>query len=198
MGTDSAIGCDRLGPDSPELKAVLASLGIELRRVPPVHDATGAPVSSTRIREAIWESRLDAAAAMLGRPVSVYGTVVRGDARGRRLGYATANVDIAREVRPPFGVYATITCVDGKSYGSVTNVGYRPTVQTPPSGMRPDLIVESHLFDFSGDLYGKKAEIVFIAKIRDERRFPDVLTLVEQIRKDEEKARAILRNRGAV
>ncbi|MCX7804941.1 MAG: riboflavin biosynthesis protein RibF [Planctomycetota bacterium] len=192
MGTGSSIGRDRLGPDSPALREALGRMGVEVATVPPVLDAGGEPVSSTRIREAIWECRLDDAAAMLGRPVSVYGRVVRGDARGRRLGYPTANVDLDRGGRPPFGVYATWTIVGSTRYGSITNIGYRPTVQVPPPGLRPDLIIETHMFDFDGDLYGRIVEVEFVAKIRDERRFPDVLSLVEQIRRDEEKARRIL------
>jgi len=87
--------------------------------------------------------------------------------------------------------------VDGKSYGSVSNVGYRPTIAKPDvAGEKPDLLVETHLFDFDGDLYDKKMEVLFIEKLRDERRFPDVQALVEQIQKDESKARAILRAQG--
>ncbi len=195
MGTGSSIGRDRLGPDSPALREALGRMGIEVAAVPSVLDAGGEPVSSTRIREAIWECRLDDAAAMLGRPVSVYGKVVHGEARGRRLGYPTANVDLDREVRPPFGVYATRTVAGETKYDSITNVGYRPTVRPSPPGLRPDLIIETHLFDFEGDLYGRTVEVEFVEKIRDERRFPDVQSLVEQIRKDEDKARRILEER---
>ena len=105
-------------------------------------------------------------------------------------------VDLGREVRPPFGVYATIAEVNGKRCGSVTNVGYRPTFVPPNPGDKPDLLIETHLFDFSGDLYNQIMEVHFIEKLRDERRFPDVQALVEQIKKDEAKARMILTAHG--
>jgi riboflavin kinase/FMN adenylyltransferase len=134
---------------------------------------------------------------MLGRYVSVYGKVVGGDALGRRLGYRTANLDLGREVRPPFGVYATAAFIEGERYGSVTNVGYRPTVSDPlPDGGKPDLMIETHILDFDRDIYGKSVEVSFIEKLRDERRFPDVEALVQQIRKDEVKARGLLQAHG--
>ena len=193
MGFDSRFGSDRMSKDSPELGPMARELGFEVHSLNPVLSPEGEVISSTRIREAICEGRLRDAESMLGRPVSVYGTVIQGDARGRRLGYPTANLDLGREVRPPFGVYVTLALVDGKRCGSVTNVGYRPTItQNLPPGSKPDLLIETHLFDFAGDLYGRKMEVLFIEKLRDERRFPDVMALVEQIKKDEAKARAIL------
>jgi riboflavin kinase/FMN adenylyltransferase len=193
LGFDSRFGHDRVGSDSPELAALARRLGFEVRPLPPVLGPDGQPISSTRIREAIWEGRLRDAEQLLGRRVSVLGEVVRGAARGRRLGYATANMDLGREVRPPFGVYATLAEFEGRRCGSITNVGYRPTVsQNLPPGRKPDLLIETHLFDFQGDLSGRKMEVLFIEKLRDERRFPDVAALVEQIRKDEARARAIL------
>ena len=197
MGFDSRFGSDRMSKDSPELQPMAQELGFSVRNLNPVLTPEGDAISSTRIREAIWDGRLRDAEAMLGRHVSVYGTVIKGDARGRRLGYHTANLDLGREVQPPFGVYATQALVDGKRHGSVSNVGYRPTIaQGLPPGEKPDLLIETHLFDFDGDLYGRKMEVLFIEKLRDERRFPDVTALVEQIRKDEAKARAILKARS--
>jgi riboflavin kinase/FMN adenylyltransferase len=193
MGFDTKFGSDRMSKDSPELEPLARELGFAVRSVPAILSPEGEAISSTRIREAIVDGRLRDAESMLGRHVAVYGTVIKGDARGRRLGYHTANIDLGLEVRPPFGVYATIAIVDGVRYGSVTNVGYRPTVtQNLPPGSKPDLLIETHLFDFDGDLYGRKLEVLFIEKLRDERRFPDVEALVEQIRKDEARARAIL------
>lgn len=197
LGFDSKFGRDQLGTGSPELPPLCARLGFELRCLDPVLTPDGRPVSSTLVREAIWEGRLRDAEAMLGRRVSVLGTVVKGDARGRRLGYATANLDLGREVRPPFGVYATLTFVEGKPRASITNVGYRPTISGDAlHGEKPDLLIETHLFDFQGDLYGQQLEVHFVEKLRDERRFPDVEALVEQIRRDEAKARGILKAMG--
>lgn len=193
MGHDTKFGSDRMSKDSPELEPLARELGFSVRSVQPVLSPEGETISSTRIREAIVDGRLRDAESMLGRHVSVYGTVIKGDARGRRLGYHTANIDLGHEVRPPFGVYATVAIVDGTRLGSVTNVGYRPTItQNLPPGTKPDLLIETHLFDFDGDLYGKNLEVLFIEKLRDERRFPDVQALVEQIRKDEARARAII------
>lgn len=193
LGFDSRFGCDRMGVDSKDLKPLGERLGFEVQCLAPVEAAGGEPVSSTLIRDAIWEGHLREAEAMLGRRISVLGHVVKGDARGRRLGYATANLDLDRQVRPPFGVYATLAEVGGKTYGSITNVGYRPTVVLSKPNERPDLLIETHLFDFAGDLYGQRMEVHFVEKLRDERRFPDIEALVEQIRKDEARARAILK-----
>jgi riboflavin kinase / FMN adenylyltransferase len=196
MGFDSRFGSDRMSVESPGLEPLARELGFEVRKLDPVLSPEGEIISSTKIREAIWEGRLRDAESMLGRHVSVYGTVIPGDARGRRLGYHTANIDLGQEVRPPFGVYATIASLGARQFGSVTNVGYRPTInQNLPPGTKPDLLIETHLFDFSGDLYGQKMEVFFIEKLRDERRFRDVQALVEQIKKDEARARAILQAR---
>ena len=193
MGFDSAFGSDRVNKDSPELARLAEEFSLATRALDPILSPEGEIISSTRIREAVFEGRLRDAEAMLGRHVSVYGTVVTGDARGRRLGYHTANLDLGEEVRPPFGVYATIARIGDARYDSVSNVGYRPTIsQNLPPGVKPDLLIETHLFDFQGDLYGRKMEVLFIEKLRDERRFHDVAALVEQIKKDEARARAIL------
>ena len=197
LGFDSRFGCDRMGTDSPALQPMAQRLGFEVRCLQPVLTPDGQPVSSTLIREAIWGGRLHDAEAMLGRRVSVYGKVVAGDARGRRLGFRTANLDLGREVRPPFGVYVTLAELDGQRHGSVTNVGYRPTINgNLPPGVKPDLLIETHLFDFDGDLYGRILEVSFVEKLRDERRFPDVQALAEQIQKDSAKARGILQALG--
>ena len=196
LGFDSRFGCDRMGPESPELKPLAQRLGFEVRCLGPLKTPEDQIISSTMIREAIQDGRLRDAEAMLGRRVAVLGEVIHGDKRGRRLGYATANVDLGREVRPPFGVYATIAEIDGHRYGSVTNVGYRPTITPANPGEKPDLLIETHIFDFSGELYGQLMEVHFIEKLRDERRFPDVQALVEQIKKDETKARMILEAHG--
>jgi riboflavin kinase/FMN adenylyltransferase len=199
MGHDSRFGSDRMSKDSPGMDELATRTGLELRAVEPQLSPDNEIISSTRIREAILEGRLQDAEAMLGRHVSVYGTVIKGDGRGRRLGYNTANIDLGSEVRPPFGVYATVAMVDGKRHGSVTNVGYRPTIaQNLPPGVKPDLLIETHLFEFHGDLYDQKLEVLFIEKLRDERRFPDVVALVEQIKKDEARSRAILQARGMI
>ncbi len=197
LGFDSRFGCDQMGSDSEGLEPLAGRLGFEVRCLKPVQTEGDKPISSTLIREAIWAGRLRDAESMLGRHVSVLGKVVQGEARGRRLGYRTANLDLGREVRPPFGVYATIAHLDGKSFPSVTNVGYRPTVaEGLPGGEKPDLLIETHILDFKDEIYDRVLEVSFIEKLRDERRFPSVDALVEQIRKDEMKARGILEAHG--
>jgi len=96
----------------------------------------------------------------------------------------TANLDLGREFRPPFGVYATLAVLDGRAYGSVSNVGYRPTISPTEPGAKPDLLVETHLFDFDGDLYGDVLRVRFLHRIRDERKFNGIDELKAQIERD--------------
>jgi riboflavin kinase/FMN adenylyltransferase len=124
---------------------------------------------------------------MLGRPVTVLGHVAKGDARGRLLGFPTANLDLQHEARPPRGVYAALVSQEGepRRWLSVVNVGRRPTFH-PEAG---EDLVEAHLLDFTGDLYGKRLEVSFLAKLRDEQKFPGPDALAAQIRRDIEQAR---------
>jgi riboflavin kinase/FMN adenylyltransferase len=146
-----------------------------------VQSARG-PVSSTAIRDAIRAGDLAAAEEMLGRPFSVLGTVVRGDGRGRTLGAPTANLDLAREIRPPRGVYiGRATLPDGGDRYCLVNVGGRPTFQ--PEGSAADT-VEAWIPDWEGDLYGRALEVAFLARLRDERKFAGAEELREQIRAD--------------
>src|SRR5215216_5004057 len=135
-------------------------------------------VSSTRIRRLVSEARMDEAAALLGRAYYVDGTVVEGRRRGRELGFPTANLETANELVPPNGVYATIMTIDGVVHGGVTNIGMRPTFgETVPT-------IETHVLDFSGDLYGQSVRLAFVQRLRDERRFEDVDALRAQIDAD--------------
>ena len=113
--------------------------------------------------------------------------VVRGDGRGRTIGIPTANIDSQRELLPRVGVYATrVVLDDGRVIASVTNVGLRPTFQG--EGVR----VEAHLFDFDGDLYGRRVRLDVLARLRDEKRFNGIDALVAQIHEDVAAAKAIL------
>jgi riboflavin kinase/FMN adenylyltransferase len=140
----------------------------------------GKIISSTRIREAIATGNLDSASQMLGRAYSLNGAVVRGDGLGRQLGFPTANLDTTGLVLPPNGVYAVRAELPEGSQRAVLNIGNRPTLQNP----KPRLQVEAHLLDFSGDLYGKHIEIVFVDRLRDERQFASLGELRDQIAKD--------------
>lgn len=170
--------------------ALLKTLGQEMNFV--VHGLAavsldGKVVSSTRIREAIGSGNLDAASQMLGRTYSLAGRVIHGDEQGRRIGFPTANLEVSGLVVPPDGVYAAAVIVRNERYQAVVNIGVRPTLQSP----EPRRQLEAHLLDFSGDLYGKDLEIVFLKKVRDEQKFSDLGALGEQIARDIVTARTL-------
>ena len=137
-------------------------------------------VSSTRIREAIRAGNLDAASQMLGRPYAISGRVVAGDGVGRKLGFPTANLDAAGLVLPPNGVYLGIAKIGTKSQPVALNIGFRPTLATGG----PQLRVEAHLLNFTGDLYGQELEIEIGEKLRDEQKFGSLEELKAQIARD--------------
>lgn len=147
----------------------------------------GQPVSSTRIREMIRAGNFDAASQMLGRAYAICGKVVKGDQVGQTIGFPTANLDVAQLILPPNGVYAACTELEGKFYRAALNIGVRPTVATG----RPELRVEAHLLDFSGNLYDWEIELQLLAKLRDERRFGTVDELRQQIAYDVTSVRAL-------
>ena len=192
LGFDSKFGHGRRG--TPEL---MRTLGYEVEVVERV-EVLGRAVSSTAIREAVELGDLPSAERMLGRPVSVIGHVVHGDARGRTIGFPTANLDLHHELHPPVGVYACRARLLGERSDepesselmkAVANIGYRPTVEDEqPSSPR----VEVHLFDFDGDLYGRRLELSFVKRLRGEQRFDGLEALVAQIKLDCEDARIVL------
>jgi riboflavin kinase / FMN adenylyltransferase len=168
--------------------ALLRTLGAELHFT--VHGMAavsldGKTVSSTLIRETIRAGDLDAAGQMLGRAWSLAGKVVRGDQLGRQLGFPTANLDVAGLVLPPTGVYLVSTRVNNRAHRAVVNLGNRPTL----GNASPQLRVEAHLLDFDGDLYDQELEIIFQEKLRDEKQFPSLGALKEQIARDIAEAR---------
>lgn len=191
LGFDNKFGRDREG--TPER---LAALGYDVEVVPKVMVDERA-VSSTAIREAVELGDLASAQRMLGRRVSVFGEVVRGDELGRRLGFPTANLDLHHELHPPPGVYACLARRLGPGgslevrscHPAVCNIGFRPTV----AGERPARpTVEVHLIGFQGDLYGEHLELEFVRALREERRFPDLAALGAQIGRDVAAARELL------
>ena len=125
---------------------------------------------------------------MLGRPVSLLGTVVRGQAIGKHMGYPTANLDLHHEARPPTGIYAVRVVHAGRTYPALASIGTRPTF-APAS---EEVLIEIHLLDFEGNLYGSELEVFFFAKLRDQERLPSTAALIEQIRRDEAAATAAL------
>lgn len=137
-------------------------------------------VSSTRIREAVRNGNLEAASQMLGRGYSVESTVIHGDQLGRKIGFPTANLDIAGLLTPPNGVYAVHARVGDEICRGVANIGVRPTLNNPT----PQLRLEAHLLNWTGDLYGKRMELSFLGKIRPEQKFSSLEELKGRIGQD--------------
>lgn len=137
-------------------------------------------VSSTRIREVIRTGELDAASQMLGRPYAISGRVIEGDRIGQQLGFPTANLNVSGLMLPPNGVYAGLANVGKKFQRVALNIGFRPTVVSAA----PQLRVEAHLLDFSGDLYGQELEIEIGDRLRDEKKFSSLDELKAQISRD--------------
>ncbi len=190
VGRDFHFGKGRGGSDD-TLAQLGPGLGMRVVIIPQVR-AGGGDVSSTRVRRALGAGDVADAALCLGRPYAIRGRVVVGDRRGRTLGFPTANLEPENELVPANGVYATrVRFLDpsasgARSWPAVTNVGTRPTFAVGRVG------VETHLLDWDGDLYGRPLEIGFVARLREERRFPDVEALRRQIAADAEAARAQL------
>ena len=178
VGSDFAFGHKRSGN-----VALLKALGQELHFA--VHGQAavaldGQAISSTRIREAIRAGQLDAASQMLGRAYALNGPVIRGDQLGHQLGFPTANLDVSGLCLPPSGVYAVHVHWSGKTHRAVLNVGHRPTLANPA----PELRVEAHLLDFTGDLYEQELEVTIVTRLRDEQKFPSFDALKQQIARD--------------
>jgi riboflavin kinase/FMN adenylyltransferase len=174
----------KAGGDADSLRASGARLGFPVHVMGAVR-VSGETVSSSLIRELIAEGRMEECAGFLGRNYSVKGLVSEGKRIGRTFGFPTLNIGMdAGMVIPAHGVYVTECAVNGGIYAGVTNVGVRPTVEG--HGIR---LVETHLLDFSGDLYGRPVRVAFLKKLRDERRFEDVEHLALQIKADCQSAR---------
>ena len=176
VGRDFSFGHGSRG-DVPLLERLGRSAGY--RVVPVELESEGTAISSTRIRNLLAGGQLTVAARLLGRHFFVEGKVVSGAGRGKSIGVPTANLELhPDQMLPKGGVYAVIMTVDGKPLPGVANVGIRPTFGGDL------LVVEVHLFDFGGDLYGSTAAVEFRHRIRDEFKFSGVDELVAQIRRD--------------
>jgi riboflavin kinase/FMN adenylyltransferase len=155
-------------------------------------EVDGRIVSSTLVREMILGGDLPQAEKFLGRKYSITGDIVGGARLGRELGFPTANIEPRHEAIPPDGIYAVWVEVAGIRKPGTLNIGFRPTVS---NGRKRT--VEVHIMDFYRDIYNEKIEVTFVAKLREEKKFPSVEALTEQIKKDVEKARSILVERGS-
>ena len=186
LGYDSALGKNREG--TPEhLRALGKDLGFGVRVATPF-TVDGAPVSSTSIRGAITSGDLGSAHRLLGRWPSAFGRVVAGDGRGKTLGFPTANIEAETPVLPPNGVYAVEVLHDGELLPGVANLGTRPTFDQAATAR----VLEVHLLDFAGDLYGATIEVCFMAHLRGEQTFASPDELAAQIAVDIDRARALL------
>ncbi|UCB56602.1 MAG: bifunctional riboflavin kinase/FAD synthetase [Candidatus Omnitrophota bacterium] len=165
--------------------------GFKVKRIGPVKK-NGRIISSSRIRALIQEGKVKQANRLLGRVFSIFGKVEKGNAWGRRLGYPTANIVSLQEIVPLPGVYAVKILVDKKIFPGILNVGWRPTFYAE---RKLNQTIEVHIFNFSRRLYGKRLEVFFVRRIRPEKRFPSHKTLLTQIKKDEQRARIILKTR---
>jgi len=185
LGFNCHFGRDREG-DIGLVRSLAATYGYEVYECPPVI-YQGQIISSTAIRQAILKGELETAEGMLGRPVSVLGTVVRKSGRGKTLGYPTANLDLHHEVRPPRGVYGTKLRWAGREYLALTNIGLRPTFTRELfTSENETMEIEVHILDFHENIYGQNLEVQFLFKIRDEIPFTTSEELKMQIERDKE------------
>ena len=191
VGHDFALGRRREG-DIAVLRQLGEELGYTLNVLPPVYLGDDI-ASSSRIRAALADGNVERARSLLGRPYQLGGDVIHGDGRGSTLGIPTANLAVWPErIVPKTGVYACMADVDGKTWEAVTNIGVRPTFDHRTASTQ----IETHLLDFSKDLYQQRVELSFVARLRDERRFSGVQALVSQIQLDIQLAREILVDNG--
>jgi len=184
-GDDFTFGKGRSG-DVELLRKLGARYGVIAEAVAQVV-IDGERVSSGRIREALIAGETGKATHLLSRDYSIEGVVKRGDARGRELGYPTANLTLGDYQRPKYGIYAVrVTLEDGSEHPGVASLGVRPTFEPPQE------LLEAHLFGFGGDLYGRKIAVALHAFIRDEKKFESLDELVAEMREDEAAARSLL------
>jgi riboflavin kinase/FMN adenylyltransferase len=187
VGFDNGFGRDRAGSVD-VLERLGGEMGFPVEVVPPVTFPDGVRISSTVVRQAVAAGDLERAAEALGRPYSVSGVVAHGDARGRTIGYPTLNLSLPhpKKLLPPAGVYAVRAQTPSGVFGGMMNLGPRPTFGDER------LSLEAHLFDASGDWYGSRVRLDFIARLRDVLRFAGPDELREQLRRDDEAARRVL------
>ena len=183
MGYDNRIGSDRLTASS--LGPLVHHLGMDIIEVEALSASPDNAVSSTKIRKALEEGRIDDANRMLGYRYSLQGVVVAGNRLGRTIGFPTANMKLFEPLKlvPARGVYAVDVEVLGKTWRGMTNIGMRPTVGGTFT------TIETNILDFDEDIYGLPIRVTFLRRIRDEVRFPSLEALKEQLGRDREACR---------
>lgn len=188
VGYDFGFGKDRSGTLE-MLRGFCELEGVELTVAKPLK-IDGEICSSSRIRSYIAVGDVAAANKLLGREFFYRGIVVRGNGRGHKIGFATANVKTEGKLQVKPGVFATLAVYKGHVYPSVTNVGRQPTFNKESDA---PIAVETHILGFDADIYGEQLEVRMVQRLRDERRFDGVEALVTQIRRDVEAARALFK-----
>lgn len=184
-GEDFTFGARR-GGNVEVLRELGARVGMAAETVAPVV-LDGEPVSSSRVRDALAAGDMATATRLLTRPFAIEGMVQHGDKRGRELGYPTANMVLDRYQRPAYGIYAVrVRLDDGSEHVGVANLGVRPTFDPPAE------LLETYIFDFEGDLYGRTIEVALHEYLRAEEKFGDIDALIDQMRHDEAEARRLL------
>ncbi|MFN3545064.1 MAG: bifunctional riboflavin kinase/FAD synthetase [Thiobacillus sp.] len=192
VGDDFRYGAKRAG-DFALLREKGQSLGFDAEHLPTV-EVGGERSSSTAVRAALAAGELAHAARLLGRPYSISGRVVHGDKLGRDIGFPTANIQLKHNRPPLMGIFAVeLYGLNGAPLPGVASLGKRPTVK----GADAVPVLEVHLFDFHADIYGRRVRVDFLHKLRDEEKYPDLDTLVAQIRRDVDNARQFLAQRRA-
>ncbi len=184
IGANFRFGADR-GGDVALLERMGRELGFKAA-ASPIVELDGGVVSSTRVRQAVADGRVEEAASMLGRHVFIDGCVLEGKRLGRKLGFPTLNIEVENEIEPACGVYVSAVHIPsfGRTFSSVTNVGTRPTVYE-----NSILTIETHLLDFTADVYRESVRLFFVKRLRDEVSFPSTVQLMAQIQKDVEASR---------
>jgi riboflavin kinase/FMN adenylyltransferase len=183
VGDDFRFGCDRSG-DFKMLSEMGETYDFAVQDTETL-EVDGQRVSSTLVRQILEQGNFERASQLLGKPFTITGRVVYGQQLGRELGFPTANVQLNRYSAPLSGVYAVLVNIDGAVYQGAANVGLRPTVGDL---LKP--ILEVHLLDFEADLYGRRIEVKFVTKIRDEEKFTSLGKLIESIQRDVKQIRA--------
>ena len=175
--------------DIKTLKRIGEAAGLKVYPVKAVK-ISGRTISSSEIRKLVVAGRIREASKLLGRPFSILGTVVSGARLARVLGYPTANINPHHEAMPPSGVYAVRVKFNKKLFKGVMNIGVRPTFYDHGRDTEPS--IEVHIFGFHGSIYGKDLEIVFVKRMRPEKKFNTIDSLIKQVKRDEKSARRLL------
>lgn len=187
LGYDSALGKDREGT-IPRLTEIGSELGYAVETVSALSDESGV-ISSTAIRKLIAVGKVEEAAKLMGHPYRLQGIVIRGDQRGRMIGFPTANLDYSVDkLIPAGGIYACWAYLGDQKHKAAVNIGTNPTF-TPD---KKTMSVEAYLLDFDRDIYDETLQLDFTSRLRDELKFDSVNALIEQIENDVEETRKIL------